>query len=228
MPAKAKKPATPGKKEEKGEAKKPLQEKKDNAPAKAKKEGAPKQASAPKKKDAAKPGGENKGKDQGKKRKLNETGQGKPKQGADSKKKKVEKKVQGKSGSQKRVGKKPVKKQLSSKVRSLKKTYRPKRLARRGKSEVVVYEGRRYFLLPSGHLKAMLDIKLEENDKVTKIDGVFIRKSDVKTFEEFKESVKGNPPTVVRRQFLLFLVSLAVWIMFLLKSLQITFFTPLI
>ncbi len=200
--AKAKKPATPGKKEEKGEAKKPLQEKKDNAPAKAKKEGAPKQASAPKKKDAPKPAGDNKGKDQGKKRKLNETGQGKPKQGADSKKKKVEKKVQGKSGSQKTVGKKPVKKQIS-KVRSQKKTVRPRRLARRGKSEVVVYEGRRYFLLPSGHLKAMLDIKLEENDKVAKIDGVFIRKSDVKTFEEFKESVKGNPPTVVRWQFLL-------------------------
>ncbi len=193
--AKAKKPATPGKKEEKGEAKKPLQEKKDNAPAKGKKEGAPKQA-APKKKDAPKPAGD-KGKDQGKKRKLNETGQSKPKQGgADAKKKKVEKKVQGK-GQKTGVGKKPVKKQLSVRARIQKRNLRRRKLTRRGKQEIVVYEGRRYFLLPNGHVKTMLDIKLEENDKVAKIDGVFIRKSDVKTFEEFKESVKNNPPTVV-------------------------------
>lgn len=204
--AKAKKPATPGKKEEKGEAKKPLQEKKaDTAPAKAKKEGASKQA-APKKN--AKPAGDGKGKDQGKKRKLNETGQGKPKQGADSKKKKVEKKVQGKSGAKKTgVGKKPVKKQFSAKIKALKRDPRRRRLARRGKSEIVVYEGRRYFLLPSGHLKAVLDFKLEDNDKVAKIDGVYIRKSDVKTFEDYKESVKSSPPTVVRFAVLIILVA---------------------
>lgn len=195
--AKSKKPATPGKKEEKGDAKKPPQEKKDNAPAKAKKEGAPKQG-APKKKDAVKPAGDNKSKDQGKKRKLNETGQGKSKQGgADSKKKKVEKKVQGK-GQKTGVGKKPVKKQLSARARIQKRLQRRRKLARRGRQEIVVYEGRRYFLLPNGHIRAMLDIKLEENDKVAKIDGVFIKKSDVKTFEEYKESVKNNPPSAVR------------------------------
>lgn len=207
--AKAKKPATPGKKEEKGEAKKPLQEKKpDNAPAKAKKEGAPKQA-APKKKDAPKPAGDGKGKDQGKKRKLNETGQGKPKQGgADSKKKKVEKKVQGKSGAKKTgVGKKPIKKKFAPKIKFVKRDPKFRRLVRRGRQEVVVYEGHRYFLLPSGHLKPMLDVKLEDNDKVAKIDGVFIKKSDVKTFEDYKESVKNNPPTVVRLVVLIMFVA---------------------
>lgn len=206
MPPKAKKPTTPGKKEEKGEAKKPLQEKKpENAPAKAKKEGAAKPA--PKKKDpAAKPAGgadAGKGKDKGKKRKLNETTQGKPKQGAattDSKKKKVEKKVQGKAGAAAPKGKKPVKKQLSSKVKSPKRGVRRRRPARTGKQEIVVYEGRRYFLLPSGKMKAMLDIKLQENDKVTKVDGSFIRKTDVKALEEYKQSIKSlSAPAIKRR-----------------------------
>lgn len=214
MPAKAKKPAQPGKKDEKGEAKKPQQEKKpENAPAKAKKEGAPKQASAPsKKKDPApKPaagaaGDAGKGKDKGKKRKLNETAQGKSKQGTagtDSKKKKVEKKVQGKTGTAAQkaaVGKKPVKKQLGSKTKTLKRKIRRRRPARVGKQEIVVYEGRRYFLLPSGKMKAMLDIKLEENDKIAKVDGAFIRKSDVKAVEEFKESIKNNPAAAIKRK----------------------------
>ncbi len=207
--AKPKKPAQPGKKEEKGEAKKPLQEKKpENAPAKAKKEGAPKQAGAPaKKKDPApKPAAgadAGKGKDKGKKRKLNETT--KSKQGAastDSKKKKVEKKVQGKTGAAQkaRVGKKPVSKQMASKAKSHKRIRR-RRPARVGKQEIVVYEGRRYFLLPSGKMKTMLDIKLEDNDKMVKVDGTFIRRSDVKTLEEFKESIKNQPATVVSYSF---------------------------
>ena len=201
---KAKKPAQPGKKEEK-DAKKPLQEKKpENAAAKAKKD-APK--AAPKKKDpAAKPAGgaDAKGKDKGKKRKLNETTQGKAKQGAastDSKKKKVEK-VQ-KGGQKGRVGKKPAKKQMSSKVRTHKRVVRRRRPVRVGKQEIVVYEGRRYFLLPSGNLKAMLELKLEENDKIAKVDGTFIRKSDVKAVDEFKETLKGNTPVAVSFYFLL-------------------------
>lgn len=205
---KAKKPAQPGKKEEKGEAKKPLGEKKpENAPAKAKKEGAPKQGSAPsKKKDpATKPaaGAEaGKGKDKGKKRKLNETTQGKSKQGAptsDSKKKKVEKKVQGKSAQKGRIAKKPTKKTLSSKPRT-RRGLRRRRPANRGKQEIVVYEGRRYFLLPSGKLRAMLDMKIEENDKVAKVEGAFIRRSDVKAFEEYKESIKSLPAPALKRK----------------------------
>ncbi|KAG0702381.1 hypothetical protein GWK47_025119 [Chionoecetes opilio] len=205
MPApKGKKPATPGKKEEKPEAKKP-QEKKADAPAKAKKEGAPKPA--PKKKDpATKPAAgadAGKGKDKGKKRKLNETTQGKAKQGAagtDSKKKKVEKKVQGKAGAaaKKTVGKKPVRKQLARKSKTLKRGVRHWKPKFTGKQEVVVYEGRRYFLLPSGKLKAMLDIKLETNDKAVKVEGgAFIRKTDVKALEEFKESIKSSPASLV-------------------------------
>lgn len=203
MPPKAKKPTTPGKKEEKGEAKKPLQEKKpDNAPAKAKKEGAAKPA--PKKKDPApKPAAgadAGKGKDKSKKRKLNET---KPKAAnTDAKKKKVEKKVQGKTGTAAPKGKKPVKKQMASKVKSKTQKRRPRRRrpARKGKQEIIVYEGRRYFLLPSGKIKAMLDIKLEENDKVTKVDGVFIKKTDAKAFEEYKESIKSLPATTIKRK----------------------------
>lgn len=204
MPPKAKKPATPGKKEEKGEAKKPLQEKKpENAPAKAKKEGAAKPA--PKKKDPApKPAAgadAAKGKDKSKKRKLNETS--KPKAAStDAKKKKVEKKVQGKASTTAPKAKKPVKKQMSSKVKSKVQKRRPKRRrpAIKGKSEIIVYEGRRYFLLPSGKIKAMLDIKLEENDKVSKVDGTFIKKADVKSFEEFKESNKSLPATTLKRK----------------------------
>lgn len=198
--AKAKKPTTPGKKEEKGEAKKPLQEKKDNVPAKGKKEGAAKPA--PKKKEpAAKPAAgadAGKGKDKTKKRKLNET---KPKApSTDAKKKKVEKKVQGKAGAAAPKAKKPVKKQLASKVKSQKKRLRRRRPARTGKQEIIVYEGRRFFILPSGKLKAMLDIKLEENDKVTKVDGTYIKKTDVKAFEEYKESIKSLPATTMKRK----------------------------
>lgn len=214
--AKGKKPAQPGKKEEKSETKKPAQEKKaENAPAKAKKEGAPKQASAPaKKKDpapkkaagaaAAAAGKAAEGKDKGKKRKLNETTQGKSKQaasGTDSKKKKVEKKVQGKAGAAAKkpsVGKKPIKKQMT-KAKPKKTVVKRKRKARVGKQEVVVYEGRRYFLLPSGKLKATLDIKLEENDKIVKVQGTYIRRTDVKAFEEYKESVKNRSPNAIKR-----------------------------
>ncbi|KAK8374236.1 hypothetical protein O3P69_014128 [Scylla paramamosain] len=212
-PAKAKKPATPGKKEEKGEAKKPLQEKKpENAPAKAKKEGAPKPA--PKKKDpAAKPAAgadAGKGKDKTKKRKLNETTTaGKPKPAStDAKKKKVEKKVEGKAGGAAPKGKKPVKKQLAPKVKTQKKRFRRRKPARAGKQEIVVYEGRRYFLLPSGRMRAMLDVNLEENDKIAKVDGTFIKKTDVKAFEEYKESIKSLPATTVKRKLKLKLVIL--------------------
>jgi len=206
MPPKAKKPTTPGKKEEKGEAKKPLQEKKpENAPAKAKKEGAAKPA--PKKKDPAAKlaagADAAKGKDKGKKRKLNETTQGKAKQGAastDSKKKKVEKKVQGKAGAAAPKGKKPVKKQMTAKPKAPKRTVKRRKPAVTGKQEIVVYEGKRYFLLPSGRMKSMMDIKLQENDKVTKVDGAFIKKSDVKAVEEYKESIKSLPAATIKRK----------------------------